>query len=161
MEGDEGAAPVMSAEDSLTKSLETQKFRLLTQISQMKKVKGELEAKIKAADAKALDKQRRMGEYNALFMQLGDKANDRAPGQKLGAREAVMGTKRIIERELVKVGKDLAVTEMQVNKTRARNAQLRAHVDALRKEHMTFKKLFVAMNDELAAVKTRIASEST
>ena len=156
--GPAGAMP-MSADDSITKGLEVQKFRLLSQIAHNKKVKHELEQKIKAAEAKALEKQKRLGEYNALFMKMGESANDKAPGQKLGAREAVMGTKKIIDREIGKAAKECAVIEMQLNKTKARNSHLRAHVDALRKEHMTFKKLFVAMSEELAAVKARIASE--
>jgi len=155
--GPAGAMP-MSAEDSLSKGLEVQKFRLLSQIALNKKVKAELEQKIKAAEAKALEKQKRLGEYNALFMKMGEAANEKAPSQKLGAREAVMGTKKIIDREIGKSAKECAVTEMQLNKTKARNAHLRVHVDALRKEHMTFKKLFVAMSEELAAVKSRIAN---
>jgi hypothetical protein len=154
-----GASPtpvVLSADDALTRSLEMQKFRLLSQIAHAKKVKSELETKIKAAEAKALEKQKRLGDYNALFMKIGEEANQKAPRQKLGAREAVLGTKRIIERELLKMSKECAVTEMQLNKTKARNAHLRHHVDALRKEHMTFKKLFGAMSEELSAVKARI-----
>ena len=160
--GEGGAAHtpvVLSADDALTRSLEMQKFRLLSQIAHAKKVKSELETKIKAAEAKALEKQKRLGDYNALFMKIGEEANQKAPRQKLGAREAVLGTKRIIERELLKMSKECAVTEMQLNKTKARNAHLRHHVDALRKEHMTFKKLFGAMSEELNAVKARINSE--
>jgi hypothetical protein len=158
LEGGAAGAVAMSAEESLSKGLEVQKFRLLSQIAHNKKVKQELEQKIKAAEAKALEKQKRLGEYNALFMKMGEAASEKAPGQKLGAREAVMGTKKIIDREIGKAAKECAVTEMQLNKTRARNAHLRVHVDALRKEHMTFKKLFVAMSEELAAVKSRIAN---
>jgi hypothetical protein len=155
--GDGGSRPV---EDSLEKQLEKQKFSLLQQIARDKKLKDELDRKIKVAEAKALEKRQRLGEYNALFMLMGETANEKAPRQKLGAREAVLGTKRIIERELTRLSKEAAVTEMKLNKAKDKNHHMRAGVDALRKEHITFKKLFTAMSEELASVKGRIGSES-
>lgn len=148
----------MNADDMMTQSLEKQKFRLLQQIARDKKVKFELESKLKTAESKALEKKQRLGEYNALFMMMGDNANEKAPRQKLGAREAVLGTKRIIERELNKLSKEAAVTEMKLNKAKDKNIHLRAQMDSLRKEHMTFKKLFTAMSEELGNIKTRIGS---
>ncbi len=155
-DGDENAP--LTLDQQIAASLEKQKFHLLKQIALSNKAKVELEAKIKAAESKALEKRSRLGEYNALFMSL-ENANDKAPRQKLGAREAVMGTKRIIERELNKLSKEAAVTEMKLNKAKDKNGHMRTQIDGLRKEHITFKKLFVAMTDELAAVKARISSE--
>jgi len=147
----------MTLDQQIAASLEKQKFHLLKQIALSNKAKGELEAKIKAAEAKAFEKRQRLGEYNALFMSL-ENANDKAPRQKLGAREAVLQTKRIIERELNKLSKEAAVTEMKLNKAKDKNGHMRAQIDGLRKEHMTFKKLFIAMTEELAAVKSRIST---
>ena len=80
----------MTLEQQIAASLEKQKFHLLKQIALSNKAKAELDAKIKAAEAKAFEKRQRLGEYNALFMSL-ENANAKAPRQKLGAREAVMG----------------------------------------------------------------------
>ncbi len=145
-------------EDSISASLEKQKFRLLTQVARDKKTKHELEARIAEAEERILEAKQRLGEYNALFMSIEDAAS-KAPKQRLGAAQAVMGTKRIIERELNKLFKDAAVTEMKLNKQKDRNGHLKGQVDQLRKEHVTFKKLFVSMTDELNAVKSRIAGE--
>lgn len=150
----------LSLDQQITASLEKQKFQLLKHIALNNKTKAELEQKIKAAEAKALEKRQRLGEYNALFMSL-ENANDKAPRQKLGAREAVLGTKRIIDRELNKLSKEAAVTEMKWNKAKDKNIHMRAQVDGLRKEHLTFKKLFVAMTEELAVVKNRITRKYT
>ncbi len=146
-------------EDSLSASLEKAKFRLLAQIARDKKVKHELEARITEADNGIAAAKRRLGEYNALFMTIED-ATSRAPKQKLGAASAVMGTKRIIDRELGKLSKESAVAEMQLNKQRNKNAASKGQVDQLRKEHITFKKLFASMTDELDGVKARIAGAS-
>jgi hypothetical protein len=148
----------LTMDQQIAASLEKQKFHLLKQIALSNKAKVELEAKIKAAEAKALERRQHLGEYNALFMSL-ENASDKAPRQKLGAREAVMGTKRIIERELSKLSKEAAVTEMKLNKAKDKNLHFKHQIEGLRKEHMTFKKLFVAMTDELAALKGKINSE--
>lgn len=147
-------------EDAISASLEKQKFRLLTQVAQNKKAKSEVEARIVDAEQKIAESRQRLGEYNALFMSIED-AGAKAPKQRLGAAQAVLGTKKIIERELTKLFKDSAVTEMKLNKQKDRNSQSKAHVDQLRKEHVTFKKLFVSMADELNAVKGRIAGRCT
>lgn len=147
-----------SLEDSLSASLEKQKFRLLQQIAKDKKTKTELDARIAEAEQRIFENKQKLGEYNALFMSIEDAAT-KAPRQRLGAAAAVMGTKRIIERELNKLSKEAAVTEMKWNKQKDKNGHVKGQVDQLRKEHITFKKLFVAMTEELNAVKTRIGSE--
>lgn len=150
------AAP-QSMEDQISASLEKQKMRLFAQIKRDEKTKAELEARIEDATAKILNAKRRLGEYNALFMTL-DNAAAKAPAQRLGANAAVMGTKRIVERELHKALKESALAETKLNKQKERNTGMRGQVDALRKEHVTFKKLFVAMTDELGAARARIAA---
>jgi hypothetical protein len=125
-----------------------------------KKAKHELEQKIAAAEAKVFERRQRLGEHNALFMTLPDAAA-RAPKQRLGAAEAVLATKRIVERELAKLRNEAAAKEMKGNKARDRNLHLKAQVDALRKEHITFRKLFTSMNDELGKLKTRVSTVRT
>lgn len=161
MSGGAGGGPdeVPTLEDSISASLEKQKFRLLTQVARDKKTKNELEGRIAEADERILEAKHRLGEYNALFMSIDDAAT-KAPRQRLGAAQAVMGTKRIIERELNKLFKDAAVTEMKLNKQKDKNGHSKGHVDQLRKEHVTFRKLFVSMTDELSAVKGRIGGAS-
>ena len=105
-----------------------------------------------------LERRTRLGEYNALFMTLEDSAV-RAPRQRLGASGAVAGTRRIIERELGKVGNEIAARTVLLNKMRDRNIGVKAQVDELRKGQLTFLKLFSSMNNELQGLKDRIAGE--
>lgn len=114
-----------------------------------------LEQKISAAEAMAFSRRQKLSEYNALFMAV-DNASDRAPQQRLGAAQAVLGTKRIIERELTKLSKESEVTEMKLNKAKEKILQMKANIDSLRKEHLTHKKLFQTMNEELDSLKSNI-----
>ena len=131
------------------------KFRLMQQMGKEKKTKKELEQKIMALESKVFERRQRLGEYNALFMSL-DGAAERAPRQRLGAREAVSGTKRIIEINLHKVQSELAAQGMKLNRARDRNLHLREKVDLLRKEHITFRKLFGSMGGDLEGLKEKI-----
>ena len=131
------------------------KFRLMQQMGKEKKTKKELEQKIMAMESKVFERRQRLGEYNALFMSL-DGAADRAPRQRLGAREAVSGTKRIIDINLHKLQNEIATQGMKLNRARDRNLHLREKVDLLRKEHITFRKLFGHMSTELEEIKEKI-----
>ena len=143
----------------MTKSLEAAKFRLLSQMAKDKKLKLELEQKIAAAEAKVFERRQKLGEYNALFMTLPD-ATKKAPAQRLGATMAVLGTRRIIDRELGKLSNEISTQGMKLNKARDRNVHAKALIDSLRKESLTYKKLFVTMNRDLDALKEKISSAS-
>ena len=124
-----------------------------------KKQKQETEQKIAAMESKVVERRQKLGEYNALFMALdGGARMAKAPGQRLGATQAVLGTRRIIERELGKLQNEIATKSMTLNKARDKNLQLREKVDNLRKEHVTFRKLFGHMSGELEEIKTKIKS---
>jgi chromosome segregation ATPase len=131
----------------------------MQQMGKEKKTKKELEQKIMALESKVFERRQRLGEYNALFMSL-DGAAERAPRQRLGAREAVSGTKRIIEINLHKLQSELAAQGMKLNRARDRNLHLREKVDLLRKEHITFRKLFGHMGGELDELKEKIKGAS-
>jgi len=143
----------------MTKNLESAKFRLLGQMAKDKKLKQELEQKIAAAEAKVFERRTKLGEYNALFMTLPD-ATKKAPAQRLGATMAVLGTRRIIDRELGKLSNEIATQEMKLNKARDRNVHAKSLIDSLRKESLTYKKLFITMNRDLDALKEKIAGAS-
>ena len=130
----------------------------MQQMGKEKKTKKELEQKIMALESKVFERRQRLGEYNALFMSL-DGAAERAPRQRLGAREAVSGTKRIIEINLHKVQSELAAQGMKLNRARDRNLHLREKVDLLRKEHITFRKLFASMGGDLEELREKIKGE--
>ena len=127
----------------------------MQQMGKEKKTKKELEQKIMAMESKVFERRQRLGEYNALFMSL-DGAAERAPRQRLGAREAVSGTKRIIDINLHKLQNEIATQGMKLNRARDRNLHLREKVDLLRKEHITFRKLFAHMSTELEEIKEKI-----
>ena len=124
-----------------------------------KKLKQELEQKIAAAEAKVFERRAKLGEYNALFMTLPD-ASKKAPAQRLGASMAVLGTRRIIDRELGKLSNEISTQEMKLNKARDRNVNMKGVIDSLRKESLTFKKLFGTMNHDLDTLKNKVAGES-
>lgn len=152
-------SPHAAAEDDpevAVPSLERQKLKLVHQIARDRSVMTELKQQIELADARIMEHKTRLGEYNALFLTVSDAAKA-APRQRLGATQAVLGTKRIIERELGRLAKEIAIVEMKRNKAKDRNAATRAQINSLRQEHQTFKKLFTAMNEELSNVKGRIA----
>lgn len=131
----------------------------MQQMGKEKKTKKELEQKITAMESKVFERRQRLGEYNALFMSL-DGAAERAPRQRLGAREAVSGTKRIIDINLHKLQNEIATQGMKLNRARDRNLHLREKVDLLRKEHITFRKLFGHMGAELETIKEKIKGAS-
>ena len=131
------------------------KFRLMQQMGKEKKLKREFEQKIVAMESKVFERRQRLGEYNALFMSL-DGAAERAPRQKLGAREAVSGTKRIIDINLHKLSQEKAKLEMKLNRAQDRNLHLKEKVDLLRKEHITFRKLFASMGGDLEELREKI-----
>jgi hypothetical protein len=135
------------------------KFRLMQQMGMERKTKKELEQKIFAMESKVFERRQKLGEYNALFMSL-DGAAERAPRQRLGAREAVSGTRRIIDINLHKLQSEISTQSLKLNRARASNLHLREKVDLLRKEHLTFRKLFSHMGAELDEIKEKIKGES-
>jgi hypothetical protein len=120
------------------------------------KLKQELEQKIAAAESKVFERRQKLGEYNALFMTLPD-ASTKAPSQRLGAQMAVLGTRRIIDRELTKLTNDIATQGMKLNRAKDRNVVAKGIIDGLRKEQLSYKKLFATMNHDLHALKEKIA----
>lgn len=143
---------------------------LLTQMGKERKAKKELETKITALESRVQERRTRLGEYNALFMTI-EKAEeraavergaapskDKAARQKLGAREAISGTKRIIDINLHKMENEIATQGMKLNKSRDHNLKLKDKIDALRKEHLTYNKLFVTLGHDLEMYKEKIKS---
>jgi hypothetical protein len=136
-----------------------------------RKAKKELETKITALESRVQERRVRLGEYNALFMTI-EKAEeraavergaapskDKAARQKLGAREAISGTKRIIEINLNKMENEIATQGMKLNKSRDHNLKLKDKIDALRKEHLTYNKLFASLGHDLEMYKEKVKSE--
>ena len=143
------------AEEIANAPLERQKFRLLQASSRDRKTAAELDERLAVAQRLLMERKLRLSDSNALFMTMPDAAA-RAPRQRLGAANAVLGTKRIIERELSKVHKEAAVMAMKVNKAKAKNGGIRGQIDATRKDALTFRKLFAALTEELGALQGRI-----
>ena len=135
--------------------LERQKFRLLHVSSRDKKTCAELDVRIAAARRLLMERKMRLSNSNALFMTMPD-AVTKAPRQRLGAADAVMATKRIIDRELLKVQKETAIMTMKLNKAKAKNNAARAQIEAARKDAMTFNRLFGAMQEELTGEHNRV-----
>lgn len=136
-------------------SLEREKYRLAEAITRDKKLRTELTQQIMILDAQVTDKRQKLASYSALFIRMKD-ADEKAPRQRLGAREAVLGTKRIILKELDKLNKEATSTEMKLNRAKERNNILREHINAFRREQVTFRKLFEKMQEELREAKTNI-----
>ena len=128
------------------------------QIGKEKKLHREIEAEIRASESNVESRRIRMGEYNALFMTL-ENAEKKAPRQKLGARDAVAGTRRIVEINLHKLEKEIATQELKLNRARDHNLKLKDRIDLLRKEHITYKKLFASLGTNLEQTKEKIKSE--
>ena len=118
----------------------------------------ELEVDIDIVNSRVAARRERMGQYNALFMTM-ENSEKRAPRQKLGARDAVAGTKRIIEINLHKLEKEIATQDLKLNRARDHNLKLKEKIDLLRKEHLTYHKLFGTMGTDLEQLKEKIKSE--
>jgi hypothetical protein len=141
---------------SIIINLEKEKLRLGGQISRDKRSVEELGKVVEALQANVLAQRAKLGAYNALFMRMSD-ADVKAPRQRLGAREAVLGTKRIINRELERLENEVVVAEMKLNRSRERNQGIREKINQLRREHVTYRHLFEKMRGELGELKQGIA----
>lgn len=146
-----------SAAADIMASLERSKFRLMAETAKHKRTLADLNSKVEEARAKMEARRARLSQYNGLFLRMGPEAAQKAPRQRLGAADAVLGTKRIIERELTRVRKEGDVVNSKLNRAKEHNAKLRASIDGQRKDAMTFRKLFVSMSNELEGLKTQLA----
>lgn len=137
---------------SIIINLEKEKLRLSTLITRDARTVDDLEKHATLLQTNVLAQQQKLGSYNALFMRMPD-ADTKAPRQRLGAREAVLGTKRIINRELERLENEVVVSEMKLNRSRERNQGIREKINQLRREHATYRHLFDKMRTELADLK--------
>ena len=142
--------------DDASSSLERDKLALLTSIARDRKAALELESSIAAVQSEILTRKAALGKANALFMTLPDAAA-KAPRQRLGANNAVIETVRIIARETDRVRKEGDAVEAKLNKAREKNSNVRASINTARKDAVTFRKLFIAMTDELKGVQFEAA----
>ena len=145
-----------SASLSIILGMEKEKVRLSAAAARDARAAAEADASASALSARVDAARTRLGSLNALFARLPDAAA-RAPRQRLGAREAVLSTKRILGRELERLGNERVVAEGRLNRARERNAGVRERVDELRRERATSRGLLTKMTAELAALKAAIA----
>lgn len=145
-----------SAAMSIIINLEKEKLRLSAAITRDKRTVDDLEKHVTLLQSHVLAHRSKLGSYNALFMRMPD-ADSKAPRQRLGAREAVLGTKRIIRRELERLESEVVVAEMKLNRSRERNNVIREKINQLRREHVTYRHLFEKMEAELEELKSSIA----
>lgn len=73
----------------------------------------------------------------------------------LGTRDAVVETRRIIERRLTKLRQSYEVVEVKLNRQRGQNARLKHQINTMRREAVVFDELFDQMCSELMDVKKR------
>lgn len=140
---------------SIIINLEKEKLRLSAAITRDKRTVEDLEKHVTLLQSHVLAHRSKLGSYNALFMRMPD-ADSKAPRQRLGAREAVLGTKRIIRRELERLESEVVVAEMKLNRSRERNNVIREKINQLRREHVTYRHLFEKMEAELEELKSSI-----
>jgi hypothetical protein len=152
----QGAGMEKSAAMSIIINLEKEKLRIASQITRDERTVEDLEKHVMFLQSSVLGQRAKLGSYNSLFMRMSD-ADTKAPRQRLGAREAVLGTKRIIDKELDRLENEVVVSEMKLNRSRERNQMIREKINQLRREGVTYRSLFEKMKTELADLKSNIS----
>ena len=142
---------------SIIVGLEREKARLKAVATRDTKTASDAEAEVAALSERVSAERARLGTLNALFARMPNAA-ERAPRQALGARDAVLSTKRILSRELERLGNERVVAESRLNRSREKNTGVRERVDALRLEAATCRGLHMKMAAELESRKAAIAA---
>eukprot|EP01138_Halocafeteria_seosinensis_P008766 gb/GECG01008960.1/.p1 GENE.gb/GECG01008960.1/~~gb/GECG01008960.1/.p1 ORF type:complete len:715 (+),score=143.29 gb/GECG01008960.1/:1-2145(+) len=156
--------------------LDTKRYQLEEEKQKNAKILRELEQKLHYAKQLRQRRLERMASYTADFISpsggktqepskedLGVTSSSYRPlyevkPRTLGRREAVLGTKRLVERQLKQVEKKQAVMEKKLNEAQNTNQKMREKIDGLRKEHLVYDKLFGKLEKEVEAAKNKITS---